>query len=90
MPRITLRLFGLGKGDASKETLTRTIEPGTTVAGLWESLRRQARPGEKLTVIDARGLLALVNGRPLRTLEEWNTEVVDGDTVVYMPKAFGG
>jgi molybdopterin converting factor small subunit len=90
MGQVTLRLFGLGKGDASTVHLTRTIEPGTTISVLWESLRGEAPPGGKLATIDPKGVLALLNGRPLRSLAEWDTQVSDDDTVVYMPKAFGG
>lgn len=90
MARVHLRLFGLGRGDASKVHLTQAVEPGTTVSRLWEDLRRDADPGDNMTTIDREGLLALVNGRPIRHLAGWETEVADGDTVSYMPKAFGG
>jgi len=44
----------------------------------------------KLATVDRKAVLALLNGRPLRTLAEWETQLSDDDTVVYMPKAFGG
>lgn len=72
------------------ENLTRTLECGTTISVLWESLRHEASPEEKLATIDPKGMLALLNGRPLRSLAEWDTQLSDNDTVVYMPKAFGG
>jgi len=90
MGQVTLRLFGLGKGDASRENLSRAIEPGTTISALWESLRCEALPGVKLATVDRKAVLALLNGRPLRTMAEWETQLSDDDTVVYMPKAFGG
>jgi hypothetical protein len=90
MGQIFLRLFGLGEGDASQQTLTLSVEPGTTVYALWEGLSREAPPGAKMATIEPAGLLALLNGRPLRTQAEWGSPVCDGDTVVYMPKAFGG
>jgi molybdopterin converting factor small subunit len=90
MAQLTVRLFGLRKNDAGWESHTRTLEPGMTVSALWENLRREAQPGEKLFTIDAKGMLALLNGRALRSLTEWDTEVSENDTVTYMPKAFGG
>jgi molybdopterin converting factor small subunit len=90
MAQVHLRLFGLGKGAASKAHLTQAIEPGTTVSTLWEGLRRDSGPGDKLATIDREGLLVLVNGRPIRFLAGWETEVADNDSVSFMPKAFGG
>jgi molybdopterin converting factor small subunit len=87
---VQVRLFGLGKGAASQLHLTRILEPGATVAALWEGLRLEAQPGDRLSSIPREGLLALLNGRPLRTLAEWDVAVGMGDTVVFMPKAFGG
>ncbi len=88
--QVFVKLFGLGKGDASRAHLTRSLEPGTTVRSLWESLCEKAPREEKLARIDPRALLAVVNGRPLRLPSEWEAELKDEDTVVYMPKAFGG
>lgn len=90
MAEVHLKLFGLGKGDASRAHLTLTIEPGTTIKVLWEGLRRESGPGERLATIDRRGMLVLVNGRQIRLLSGWDTTVDDGDTVSFMPKAFGG
>lgn len=85
-----MRLFGLGRKDASKVNLAQSIEPGTTVCALWQAVQCESAPGEKLAVIDREALLVLVNGRPIRFLAGWETQVADGDTVTYMPKAFGG
>ena len=90
MAQVHLRLFGLGKGDASKVHLTQAIEPDTTVSALWEALRRDADPGENMATIDREGLLVLVNGRPIGHLAGWETQVADNDSVSFMPKAFGG
>jgi molybdopterin converting factor small subunit len=90
MAQVYLRLFGLGKGAASKADLTQAIEPGTTVSALWEGLRCNAGPGDTLATIDREGLLVLVNGRPIRFLAGWETQVADNDSVSFMPKAFGG
>jgi molybdopterin converting factor small subunit len=90
MAQVIVRLFGLGKGDASRATLTRTVEPGTTVQTLWHSLQREAMPGDKLATMESASLLVLVNGRPIQFLREWETVLADHDTVSYMPKAFGG
>ncbi len=90
MAQVHLRLFGLGKGDASKVHLTKAIEPGTTVGTLWEGLRRDADPGNNMATIDREGLLVLVNGRPIRFLAGWETKLADDDSVSFMPKAFGG
>ena len=90
MAMVDLRLFGLGKGDAGRVHLTLPIEPGTTVSTLWEGLRRNADPGDKLATIDREGLLVLVNGRPIGFLAGWETRVADNDSVSFMPKAFGG
>ena len=90
MAQVHLRLFGLGRGAASKAHLTQSIEPGTTVSTLWEGLRRDADPGDRLATIDREGLLVLVNGRPIGFLAGWETRVADNDSVSFMPKAFGG
>jgi molybdopterin converting factor small subunit len=90
MAQVHLRLFGLGKGAASKVHLTQAIEPGTTVSTLWDGLRRDSDPGDRLATIDRAGLLALVNGRPIGLLAGWETQVTDNDSVSFMPKAFGG
>jgi molybdopterin converting factor small subunit len=90
MTKVHLRLFGLDRGDASRVHLTKTIAPGTTIDALWEDLRGASGPGEKLATIDRRGMLVLVNGRPIRFLAGWETPVADDDTVSFMPKAFGG
>jgi molybdopterin converting factor small subunit len=90
MAQVHLRLFGLGKGAASKARLTQALEPGTTVKTLWEDLRRDSGPGDNMATIDREGLLVLVNGRPIRFLAGWETQVVDNDSVSFMPKAFGG
>jgi molybdopterin converting factor small subunit len=88
--KVWVRLFGLGKGAASQLHLTRLVGPGATVTALWEGLRTEAQPGDRLASIPREGLLALLNGRPLRTLAEWDAAIGEGDTVVFMPKAFGG
>ena len=88
--QVRVRLFGLGKSAASQAESTRHLKAGTTVATLWEELHAEARPGERLASIPRDGLLALLNGRPLRTLTDWDMAAGDGDTVVFMPKAFGG
>lgn len=88
--QVFVKLFGLGKGDASRVHLTRPLEPGTTVHILWQRLCEEAARDEKMATIDPRALLAVVNGRPLRSPAEWEAELKDEDTVVYMPKAFGG
>jgi molybdopterin converting factor small subunit len=88
--RVHLRLFGLGRGDASKAHLTQSIESGTTVESLWQGLRAASGPDEKLSTFDRRAMLVLVNGRPIRFLAGWQTVVADEDTVSFMPKAFGG
>jgi molybdopterin converting factor small subunit len=90
MAEVHLRLFGLGKGDASKVHLTQPIEPDTTVSALWEGLRRDADLDDNMATIDREGLLVLVNGRPIRHLAGWETQVADNDSVSFMPKAFGG
>ncbi|RPI49325.1 MAG: hypothetical protein EHM56_12540 [Chloroflexi bacterium] len=90
MTQVVVRLFGLGEGDASRKTLTRTVEPGTTIQMLWDSLRREAGPSDKLRTVEREGLLVLVNGRPIRREAEWQMTVSEDDTVSYMPKAFGG
>ena len=90
MAQVHLRLFGLGKGDASKVHLTQAIEPDTTVSALWEALRRDADPSDNMATIDREGLLVLVNGRPIRHLAGWETQLADNDSVSFMPKAFGG
>jgi molybdopterin converting factor small subunit len=90
MAQVYLRLFGLGKGAASKAHLTQAIGPGTTISTLWEGLRRDAEPGDRLATIDREGLLVLVNGQPIRFLAGWETQVADNDSVSFMPKAFGG
>jgi molybdopterin converting factor small subunit len=90
MAQVHLRLFGLGKGDASKVHLTQAIEPGTTVSALWDGLRRDADPGDNMATIEREGLLVLVNGRPIRHLAGWETQLADNDSVSFMPKAFGG
>jgi molybdopterin converting factor small subunit len=90
MAQVNLRLFGLGKGDASRVHLIQSIEPGTTVHTLWERLRRESGPGEKLATIEREALLVLVNGHPIRLLAGWDTQVSDDDSVSFMPKAFGG
>jgi molybdopterin converting factor small subunit len=90
MAQVHLRLFGLGKGDASKVHRTQTIEPDTTVATLWEILQRDADSGDNVATIDREGLLVLVNGRPIRHLAGWETQVAEDDNVSFMPKAFGG
>jgi molybdopterin converting factor small subunit len=90
MAQVNLRLFGLGKGAASKTHLTQTLEPGTTVSTLWEGLRRDADPGDRLATIDREALLVLVNGRPIGFLAGWETQVANNDSVSFMPKAFGG
>ncbi len=87
---VQVRLFGLGKSAASQVDLARLLEVGATVATLWELLRTEAQPGDRLATMPREGLLALLNGRPLRTLAEWDVAAGDGDTVVFMPKAFGG
>ncbi len=90
MTQVVVRLFGLGEGDASHNTLTRTVEPGTTVQMLWDGLRREAGPRDKLRTIERDALLVLLNGRPIRGEAEWQRAVAEDDTVSYMPKAFGG
>ena len=90
MAQVHLRLFGLGKGAASRAHLTQSIEPGTTVSTLWEVLRRESGPGDKMATIDREGLLVLVNGRPIRFLAGWETQLADNDSISFMPKAFGG
>lgn len=90
MAQVQLRLFGLGKGDASRVHLIQAIEPGTTVDTLWETLRSESGPGEKLVTMEREALLVLVNGRPIRLLSGWDTQVSDNDSVSFMPKAFGG
>jgi hypothetical protein len=69
---VRVRLFGLGKSAASRVDLARLLEEGTTVAALWEELRAEARPGDRLATMPSEGLLALLNGRPLRTRAEWD------------------
>jgi molybdopterin converting factor small subunit len=88
--QVYLRLFGLGREHAGQVQSARPLEPGTTVLMLWEGLRREAAPGDRMATIDEEGLLVLVNGHPLRTRAEWHTQLAEGDTVTYMPKAFGG
>ncbi len=88
---IRLRLFGLrGTKIARVEEECVPLAAAVTVGGLWSSLQRAADPRSPLASLQRDLVLALVNGRPIHFLAGWETPLHDGDTVTYMPKAFGG
>ncbi len=88
--QVTVILFGLKGGHASKTRLTEPVGSDTTVGDILLRLRGAARPGERLATVDPEALLVLVNGQPINYLDGWETCVRPGDEITYMLKAAGG
>ncbi len=88
---VRLRLFGLrGLGKAHVEEEKFPLSPGLTVGKLWNALQSTAQPQWPMASLQRDLVLALVNGRPIHFLKGWETPVNEGDTITYLPKAFGG
>ena len=88
--QVTIQLFGLVGGSATKTRLCKPCELGTTVQDIWLRLQRDAHPEDRITTVDPDVLLVLVNGHPIDYLDGWETQVAEDDVVTYMIKAAGG
>jgi hypothetical protein len=88
--QVTIQLFGLVGGSATKTRLSQPCEPDTTVQDIWQRLQREAHPEDRIATVDPAVLLVLVNGHPIDYLDGWETHVVESDVVTYMIKAAGG
>jgi len=90
--KVRLRLFGLRgpkMGRIDEETFP--LSPNLTVGKVWSELQRASDLHAPLASLPRDMVLALVNGTPVQRLAEgWDTCLVDGDTVTFMVKAFGG
>jgi hypothetical protein len=87
---VNVRLFGLGTGDASRKHLAKEIASPVNIRTLWLSLQSEGQPDEKLAQTQPEALLVLVNGTPIHLLEDWDTPLCEGDTVLFMRMAVGG
>ena len=88
---IRLRLFGLrASGKAQVEQEVFPFSPELTVGKVWNSLQSAAEPQWPMASLQRDLVLALVNGRPIHLLKGWETPVNEGDTITFLPKAFGG
>lgn len=87
---VNIKLFGLKGSSSHKTRLIQSFEPGSTIIDVWERLRNEANPDEKIASVDKRVLLVLINGTPIVYLDGWETCLVDGDQITFMVKTAGG
>jgi molybdopterin converting factor small subunit len=87
---VKIKLYGLFGGSATKTRLIQSHEPGSTIEDVWQRLRSEAKPEDKIAVIDRRILLALINGTPIQYLNGWDTCLAEGDQITLMIKTAGG
>ena len=87
---VTIKLYGLIGGSATKVRVIQSYEPGSTIEDVWQRLRSEANPEDKIAVLDQRILLGLINGTPIVYLNGWETCLADGDMVTFMIKTAGG
>lgn len=80
--KITIRLFATFREAAGTSESITQVEPGTTVAQLWDVLQVQYPPLKPMGAISA----FAVNGTYARA----TTQLSDGDEVAFIPPVSGG
>jgi len=79
---VRVRLFARLREQAGKETATLELPTGSTVADVYESLRREHPALEA----DRKAVRAALN----QEFKDWSAEVADGDEVAFIPPVSGG
>ncbi|MDQ5824484.1 MAG: molybdopterin converting factor subunit 1 [Chloroflexota bacterium] len=80
--KVTVRLFATFREAAGTSESVTQVEPGTTVAQLWDALQVQYPPLKPMGTISA----FAVNGTYARP----TTQLSDGDEVAFIPPVSGG
>ncbi len=92
---LTIKFIGALRHISGKKQLTLDLQKGFSVKNLVDSLSKQI-PGLKHTfgdqeLNDARSnSLILINGREISVLDGYDTKLVDGDEIVFVPVVHGG
>jgi molybdopterin synthase catalytic subunit len=79
---VRVRLFARLREQAGKETATLELPTGSTVADVYEALRREHPALEA----DRKAVRAALN----QEFKDWSAEVADGDEVAFIPPVSGG
>ena len=79
---VRVRLFARLREQAGKETATLELPAGSTVADVYEALRREHPALEA----DPKAVRAALN----QEFKDWSAEVADGDEVAFIPPVSGG
>jgi MoaD family protein len=80
--KITVKLFASFREAVGKSESVTQVEPGTTIAQLWDTLQSQYPPLKPLGTVSAFAL----NGRYTPPA----TPLSDGDVVAFIPPVSGG
>ncbi len=92
---VTLKFLGSLRHSAGEDKMLLDYKPGTSLMDILNLLARQSPTlGRSLLSEDVDHLqpnaLILVNGREISVLEGLQTEIEDGDEVVFVPVVHGG
>ena len=79
---VRVRLFARLREQAGKETATLELPTGSTVADVYDALRREHPALEA----DRKAVRAALN----QEFKDWSAEVADGDEVAFIPPVSGG
>jgi MoaD family protein len=92
---LTIKFVGAFRHISGKNQLTLDCQEGFCVKDLVDNLSKQI-PELKHTFCDQElndarsNSLILINGREISILDGYNTKVVDGDEIVFVPVVHGG
>ena len=91
--RVRVRTYGDIRR-ALNDRITVGLKDGSTIKQLVSKLRSMVNPADKHLFREERirgsRVTILVNGRNIRTLQQFGTELSDGDIVTFLPLVDGG
>ncbi|UCH57601.1 MAG: MoaD/ThiS family protein [Candidatus Bathyarchaeota archaeon] len=95
MAQVTVRMMGVAKEAAGRGEEPLTIQPGSDVSGVLQTLAEKHGPGFRDAVLDPLtqtpvATLILINGIEIGNLQGLETPVNDGDTLILLSVTHGG